>query len=53
MNVLTTATEAVPAPRSAPRRLSSAWINSKLVAGIILLAAIILLGVVGSPLLEP
>jgi peptide/nickel transport system permease protein len=47
MNVLTTATEAVPAPPAEARRWSSAWLNTKLVAGVVMLAAIILLGIVG------
>jgi peptide/nickel transport system permease protein len=47
VNVLTTATEAVPAPKTAARRRYSPWLNGKLVAGVILLAAIILLGAVG------
>jgi peptide/nickel transport system permease protein len=47
VNVLTTATEAVPAPKTSPRRWSSAWLNGKLVAGVMMVAAIILLGIVG------
>jgi peptide/nickel transport system permease protein len=47
VNVLTTATEAVPAPKTARRRWSSVWLNGKLVAGVALLVAVILLGIAG------